>query len=360
MPGDAPHELKRRRRVDRERVVRTLTFWLRPEFVLRVVNRFQKVAGFDRSIALASGALTATIPLTILTSAVSSQLGGKDTAERVIDRYDLTGGGAEAVSDIFSPASGASTSIGIIGFFFLLVTALSFSRGVQRMFEQTWELSPLSVRNTFNGLLWIGGLSVYLALSGFIHGVLGRGRLELTATLLATPLSAIFLLCSAWVLSAKRIARQDLLPFAIVGSALLALYSVGAAVYVPHLFSTYATRYGVIGAVFAMISAFFCVMVTLVGSAAAGREVHDELERIRRGERPAEDEVQHQWDEITAEARSRWDTLRAQIQQRRRRRDRTRRDGGGRSVHEGFEQDNRAAEGHSDEGRHDRPAQPRS
>jgi membrane protein len=296
MTGDDSPELDRRRRMDRERVARTLTFWLRPEFVLRVVNRFQKLAGFDRSIALASAALTATIPLLIVTSAAASELGGKGTAEHIIERYDLTGGGAEAVKDIFAPASGASTSLGIIGFLFLMVAVLSFTRAVQRLFEQTWELSPLSVRNTFNGLLWIGGLSVYLALSGFIHGVLGRGRLELTATLLATPLSAIFLLWSAWVLSAKRIARQDLLPFAIVGSALLALYSVGAAVYVPHLFSTYATRYGVIGAVFAMISAFFCVMVTLVGSAAAGREVHDELERIRRGERPAEDEVQHQWE----------------------------------------------------------------
>ena len=53
MAADDPHE-RNRWRVDRERVVRTLTFWLRPEFVLRVVNRFQKVAGFDRSIALAS------------------------------------------------------------------------------------------------------------------------------------------------------------------------------------------------------------------------------------------------------------------------------------------------------------------
>jgi hypothetical protein len=47
--------------------------------------------------------------------------------------------------------------------------------------------------------------------------------------------------------------------------------------------------HGVIGAVFAMISALFCVMVVVVGSAAAGREVDDELDRIRRGERPAED-----------------------------------------------------------------------
>src|SRR3954447_18754474 len=321
MASDEHHE-RERQRLDRKRVVRSLTFWLRPEFVLRVVNRFQKLAGFDRSIALASGALTATIPLVVVTSAVSSQLGGKGTAERIIDRYARTGGGAEAVSDIFSPPSGTSTSLGIIGFLFLMVAVLSFSRAVQRLFEQTWELKPLSVRNTSNGLLWIGGLSGYLALSGGFHAALGHSRLELTATLLATPLSAVFLAWTGWVLSAKRIARQALVPFALLGSALLALYSVGAAVYVPHLFSTYATRYGVIGAVFAMISALFCVMVVLVGSSAAGREVHDELDRIRRGERPAEDEVRRQWDGITSEARSHWETLRLRIHERRRGRDR--------------------------------------
>jgi uncharacterized BrkB/YihY/UPF0761 family membrane protein len=319
MADDETHELKRRR-VDRERVVRTLTFWLRPEFVLRVVNRFQKVAGFDRSIALASSALTATIPLAILTSSVSSQLGGKDTADRIINRYDLTGGGAEAVRDVFAPPSGTSTSVGIIGLLFLMVAVLSFTRAVQRLFEQTWELAPLSVRNTFNGLLWVVGLTVYVGLSGFLHAALGRSRLELTATLLTTPLAAAFLGWSGWVLSAKRIARDALVPFALLGSVALAVYSVGAAVYVPHLFSTYATRYGVIGAVFAMISALFCIMVAVVGSAAAGREIHDELGRIRRGERPAEDEVRRQWDEVTAEARSRWDTLRQQIHERRHRR----------------------------------------
>jgi membrane protein len=319
MAADDPQE-RNRWRVDRERLVRTLTFWLRPEFVLRVVNRFQKVAGFDRSIALASSALTATIPLAIITSAVASQLGGKGTAERIIERYDLSGGGAEAVRDVFSPASGTSTSVGIIGVLFLLVAVLSFTRAVQRLFEQTWELTPLSVRNTFNGLLWIAGLAVYLTVSGFLHGALGRSRLELTATVLDVPLSAVFLGWSGWVLSAKRIGRDALIPFAVVGSVVLAIYSVGALVYVPHLFSTYATRYGVIGAVFAMISALFCVMVAVVGSAAAGREIRDELDRIRRGERPAEDEVRRQWDEITTEARSRWDTLRQQIQERRRRR----------------------------------------
>ncbi len=314
----------RQRRVNRERVARTLTFWLRPEFVLRVVSRFQKVAGFDRAIALASGALTATIPLTIVASAVASKLGGKSTAERIIDRYELTGGGAEAVQAVVAPPSGVSTSLGIVGYLYLLVAVLSFTRGVQRLFEQTWELDPLSVRNTANGLVWTGGLALYHGASGIHHARLGRSQLELSAALLGAPVSALLLLWSGRVLSARRLARDDLMPFAILGSVLLAGYSVGATVYVPHLFNTYATRYGVIGAVFAMISALFVVMVITVGSAAAGREIRDELQRIARGEKPAEDEVQRQWDEVTAQARSRWDTARAYVEQRRRARDRAR------------------------------------
>ena len=293
---------------------------MRPAFVLRVVNRFQKVVGFDRAIALASAALTATIPLAIAVGAFASQLGGEGTAERIIDRYDLTGDGAAAVRNLFAQPSGTETTLGILGVLFLLVAALSFSRAVQRLFEQTWELSPLSVRNTFSGLLWVVGLAAYLALNGFIHGELERSGVELTATLVATPLTAVFLVWSGRVLSAKRIERQDLIPFAVVGSVLLAGCSVAASVYLPHLFNTYTSRYGVIGAVFAMISAFFCFMVVVVGSAAVGREVGDELDRIRRGERPAEDEVRRQWDQITAEARSRWETLRVQIQERRHKR----------------------------------------
>jgi len=313
-PGGRP-------RLDRERVLRTLTFWLRPEFVLRVLNRFQKVVGFDRAIALSASALTAMIPLAIVTSALASHLGGKSTADRIIDRYGLTGGGAEAVTDIFSPPAGSTTGVGLVGFLFLLIAVLSFTRAVQRLFEQTWELKPLSVRNSANGLLWIGGLLLYLSLTGVVRALLGRSSLDLTASVLTAPLSALFLLWSGWILSAKRIPRLNLVPFAVLGAALLAAYSVGARVYLPHTFSSYATRYGVIGAVFALISALFCVMVIMVGSAAAGREIHLELGRIRRGERPAEDEVRRQWDAVTAEGVSRWETVRARMNERRQRHD---------------------------------------
>jgi uncharacterized BrkB/YihY/UPF0761 family membrane protein len=296
----------RRPHVDRERVLRTLTFWLRPDFLLRALNRFQKIAGFDRAVALASSSLTALIPLTIVTGVVVGWFGGKNTADRIIERYDLTGGGAEAVKDIFAPASGTSTSVGILGVLFLLLTVLSFTRGVQRLFEQTWELKPLSVRNSLNGLYWATGLTVYLAIGGVSHALLGRGRLELAATLVDMPISAAFFVWTGHLLSARRIPWRDFVPFGVLAAALLAVYSVGATVYVPHLFSTYATRYGVIGAVFAMISALFCLMVVVVGSAAAGREVHVELDNIREGRRPPDDEIRRQWDSLIAEARRQW------------------------------------------------------
>ena len=59
-------------RADQRRFRRTLTFWLRPAFVLRVLNRFQRVAGFDRAIALASSAFTALIPTCLTIGVVSA------------------------------------------------------------------------------------------------------------------------------------------------------------------------------------------------------------------------------------------------------------------------------------------------
>ena len=303
--------------LDRERVRRTLTFWLRPAFLLRVVNRFQRIAGFDRAVALASSALTALIPLAIIAGAILPESSGDDAAQRIIDRYDLTGGGAEAVKDAFSPATGTDTDITFVGVLLLTVAVLSFSRGVQRLFEQTWELKPLSVRNPVNGLLWIAGLSVYVTLSGWLHGAIDVTRLQIGANIALLPVSFVFLVWSGWTLTAKRVARRSLVPFGVVGAVLLALYSTGASVYVPHLFNSYATRYGVIGAVFAMISALFCSMVVVVASAALGREVHDELTRIRNGERPPDDEIRKEWDALIAESRSRWATLREQIDRRR-------------------------------------------
>lgn len=300
-------------RPDSGRIRRTLTFWLRPAFVLRALNRFQRVAGFDRAIALASSTLTALIPLIILVGAVIPSADANDVARRIISRYGLTGGGAEAVRDVLSPAGGTSASISVLGAFLLLIAVLSFSRGVQRLFEQTWELKPLSVRNTVNDLLWIAGLVAYVAVSWGVHDLVDRSRVQIAANVIVMPVTALFLAWSARILSARRISWRSLVPFSVLGSFLIAVCLTFAAVYLPHLFNSYASRYGVIGAVLAMISALFVVMVVIVASATIGREVSDELERIRQGQRPPDDEVSREWHTLVDGVRLRTQVVRDRI-----------------------------------------------
>jgi uncharacterized BrkB/YihY/UPF0761 family membrane protein len=309
-------------RSDRHRIRRLLTFWLRPAFVLRVLTRFQRMVGFDRAIALASSALTALIPIAILLGSVLDKGDAHRVADHIVSRYGLTGAGAEAVRQVLSPAGGAGTDISLIGVFLLVVAALSFSRGVQRMFEQAWDLKPLSVRNTVNDLTWIAGLVLYFGFSWWVHSLLDRSRVQIAANAVMLPASAAFLAWSGRILTAKRIGWKQLAPFGILGAVLVAICLICGAIYLPHLFSSYASRYGVIGAVLAMISALFILMVVIVAGTAVGREVSDELDRIRRGQRPPEDEIRQEWNALIDEARLRSQTLRDRVARWRHRHDR--------------------------------------
>ncbi|MFB7368423.1 YhjD/YihY/BrkB family envelope integrity protein [Streptomyces sp. NPDC056222] len=273
--------------------------------------------GFDRSMALASSALTALVPLAIILGAVLSNVVHYDAAEQIIKRYNLSGAGAAAVSSLFSPAEATSASVGIFGFVLLTISVLSFARAAQRLFEQVWELKPLSVRNTRNGLGWILTLGGYAGVTTLLSALPEGGALGLVAVVCGVLVTAVFLVWSGWILSAKRISWPDLLPFAITGAVLTAAYSVGAAIYMPHLFNSSAARYGVVGAVFAMISALFAAMLVLVAAAALGREVQDELTRIREGDRPSDHEVRREWDSMVEQTRSRWRTVRGQVSQHR-------------------------------------------
>ncbi len=280
-------------RIDRERLLRDLTFWLRPDFVVRCLRRFEAIRGFDRGIALASVAFTALIPLMIIAGSLFN--GTRDAGTRVIDRLDLEGKGAEAIRDLFDTSSSIESGSSLFSVFLLLIALLSFSRAIQRLLEQTWELSPLSVRNTANGLAWIGGLVVYLGATGFVRAAVD-GPVAVTLIALALlPVSALFTIWSGRLLTGKRVTTRQMLPAAVLVAVLFVLFGVASDLYAPHLFNSYASRYGAIGGVFALISWLFAAMVVLVAAMAAGREIWAEMEAIRRGDRPSNEQIEAEW-----------------------------------------------------------------
>ncbi len=297
--------------LDRQRITDELFFWLRPDFLLRCLRRFQTLEGFDRAIALASSAFTAIVPLAILFGTLAPGNNGSNAAGSVIRRYDLTADGAQAVRDAFAPPDGVETGLGIMGALLLLIAALSFARAVQRLIERAWGLKPLSLRNTRNAAVWIPGLGLYALATGWVTTA-SDGLLQLIVLLISEALAAGFLIWTGRLLSGRRVSSRDLLPFAILVAIGLGVYGVVSELWVPQLFNTYAARYGVIGATFAIISALFGAMFVIVVMTAIGREVTVELDRLRRGERPPPDAVRREWDATIADLRRRRDELRAQ------------------------------------------------
>lgn len=285
--------------VDRERVVRALTFWLRPDFLLRCARRFQALEGFDRAIALASLTFSALIPLGIV---VSGAVSDHSIGDHLVERYGLEGDGATAVNDLFDTGADLASGFSAFSLFLLLVTILSFSRALQRLFERTWELPPLSVRNTKNGLVWITGLVVYVAITGVVRANFNAGVAEILTGAALGGLSVVFIIWSGVLLSNRRITRHELLPAAILVAAVAAVLAFAGDIYVPRLFNSYAGRYGAVGAVFALISWLFVLMVGLVAAVAVGREVSVELDAIRRGEKPSNEQIQAEWAQVRRQA----------------------------------------------------------
>ena len=94
----------------------------------------------------------------------------------MIERYDLTAEGAQAVRDAFAPAQGTEAGLGVFSALLLLFAVLSFARAVQRLIERAYELKPLSLRNTRNAALWIAGLVAFGLVEGAVAYVFNGPR----------------------------------------------------------------------------------------------------------------------------------------------------------------------------------------
>ena len=139
-----------------ERLPRVLE--LRPiaavmDFARDWIARFIGVQGIDRSMAIAAQSYTALFPLLIVYASVLPS--DRDFADVLIQRFELTGAAAESVERAFAPSGDVRSSVTVVGAGLLLVSALSFTRGLQRLYESSFGLPTLGMRNTKWGLLWL-------------------------------------------------------------------------------------------------------------------------------------------------------------------------------------------------------------
>jgi membrane protein len=241
------------------------------------IGRFLAVQGIDRAMAIGAYAYSALIPLLIVYSSVLPRRGNKDFADQLIDRFDLHGSAASSVKLAFAPAGAVESSVTGLGVVLLIISALSFTRGVQRLYELAFNLPTRGMRNTKWGIVWLAVLCILAVVRPWILGNLS-GTFEIIGSLVLTTL---LWLLTPYLLLGRRLGWRRLAPVAVLSTIGMDAVGVWSAIWLPHTISTSAQQYGVIGIGFALLTWLVAIAGVLVVAATGGAMVSDRIDEYR-------------------------------------------------------------------------------
>ena len=236
------------------------------DLVRRLLEPLVRFNLLDRSLALGAQAFCAVIPLLIIIE--SAQPGDASLADGLIDRFHLSGAAAETVRRAFTPPAGGTTTT-LLSVLLLLVSTLSFTRRLQRLYEESWELPPRGMRGTGAGLAWIFALAVY----GTLHPLLDGLFNGVFAVLMSLAGGFTLALLTPFLLLGRRLPWQQLVGQAgLTGAGMIAL-GAWSAIYMPRAIASSAASYGTIGVAFAMITWLWGLGIVLVCGAVYGSQL---------------------------------------------------------------------------------------
>ncbi|HEY6760677.1 MAG TPA: hypothetical protein VI318_14360 [Baekduia sp.] len=229
-----------------------------------MLERLLELEILDRSLVVGAQAFSALIPLLIVLSSLGAR-GGRSLASGVIDRFGLSGDGADAVRRTFAvPAD--DTALTVLGGLVVVYSSLAFARALQRAFELTWNLPRRGMRGTGWGLLWIALIAVYWTVVPVVDDELPAPL----GTLAALAASFLLWLITPYVLLARRVWWRALVPQAALSAIGMTVLGIGALIYAPQTIGSSAAQFGAIGVAFALLSLLWAAAFVLVTAAAIG------------------------------------------------------------------------------------------
>jgi membrane protein len=217
----------------------------------------------DRSLALGAQAFGAVIPLMIVLQSLRAR--GESVATDVIERFDLDGDAAAVVHEAFR-ATDDETTVTVFSVLVLVFSVLSFTRRLQRLYEETWEFEPRGLRGTGSGLVWLAFFAVYVSLHPALDEVLAR-RGGLFFSLAGAFVLGLF---TPYLLLGRRLRMRRLVLQGALTAAGIAGLGIWSAIYMPRAIESSAEAYGSIGVAFALLTWLWGLAGVLVAAAVYG------------------------------------------------------------------------------------------
>ena len=245
------------------------------------VERLVEVELFDRAVALASQAFVALIPFLVIAAAVMPYDQQPSFADSIISRFHLTGDSAEAVDTLFATPGGATSPLNAVGVFLLVVSALSFCRAMQRLYEKAWRLSTRGIRSTGSHLMWLLLAAVYGSIGTTLNTTAGDWLGPAGRLIVGFGLSYLVWMWTPYLLLGRRVERRALRVTGILTATGMTAFGIASLFYMPRSITASAEQFGSIGIAIAIVSWLIGAGFVLVVAAAFGAVLADRSSRIR-------------------------------------------------------------------------------
>ena len=232
----------------------------------RSLTRFAEIGGVDRAMGLAAQAFTAVFPLLIVFSALLHGGSGESVGDMLVKKLDLTGDAADAVHRAFPDSSSVEQSVTWLSGALVLISVLSFTRALQRLYERAWQLDAHGIRDTGWGMLWLVSVGVYVGLHPVLRDVLPEWA-RIPASVAG---SVLVWIATPYLVLARRLEWRVLMPQAVLTAAGMAVFLAGSEVYMPRAAASASEQYGTIGFAFALVSWLFAAGIVIAGTAVLG------------------------------------------------------------------------------------------
>jgi membrane protein len=243
------------------------------------LRRFLDVEGTLQATVLAAQAFTSLIPFLVVAAAFGP--GDSDLSDRIIDRFDLSGSAARSVRQLFNSSGEVESAVTWVSVIILVLSALSFTRALQRMYQRAYGAAPTSWKEGWRGLAWLAALAAWLVVSSPLRGALEDVGGIVFAIALSTTLGFVLWLMTPRILLGP-VSWRHLLPGATVSAVLAALLTAASGIYIPILMTWSADRYGLIGIAFTFQSWLLASAIVIVVGAVVGAVTSERMETWRR------------------------------------------------------------------------------
>jgi membrane protein len=253
--------------------------WVRRQLA-PFVERLVELELFDRAVALASQAFVALIPYMVVTGALLPAYERDDYADSIVNRFHLTGDSASAVEQVFNKPADVHSTLSAIGLVLLVISALSFCRAMQRLYEKAWRLPARGVRSSGSHLTWLLFAAVYASITTSLNTAAAQWLGPVGRLVVAFVLSYGLWLWTPYLLLGRRVERRRLRGTGILTATALTAFGVASIFYMPQSIESSAQRFGLIGIAIAIVSWLIGVGFVLVVSAALGAVLADRSARV--------------------------------------------------------------------------------